>query len=115
MNQIRAAALLPEQVRSRMEELYTDWAHSLRLEPNMLHLDTIIHKNLSEGSVLLSTETGAPHFSSLQTAADRLGSQSSLWWNTGLQSASCFTSSVPAQRLGPTNLMGSEHKQESHQ
>ena len=105
---------LPEQVSSMMEEEEPDDdTQSLSVDPDSTQSWSIHHTDLSEGSFLIPVETAEPQSRTLQATVASFMVQSE--YLTGLHSPS-FTSSVPAQRLAPpTNLTGSEQKQESHQ
>ena len=104
---------LPEQMSFMMEEEERDDTQSLSEDPDSTQSRLILHTDLSEGSYLFPDETAEPQSNSVQATAAIFGLQSDSY--TGLHSP-CFTSSVPAQRLAPpTNLTGSEQKQESHQ
>lgn len=100
---------LPEQVILRAEAEEDDDTHSLSLYPDWTQTEWTHHTGLTDEYRVFPAETAEPQSSSLQTSSVSFKVQSVL---TGLQLLRCFTSSVPAQRLGcPTNWTGSGHKE----
>lgn len=77
--------ILPEQVRSRMEEEDCDVAQSLRADPDSTQSDLIPHTDLTEDSSLCRTETAEPQSRSLQAPAAVFRVQAESGSLTGLQ------------------------------